>query len=250
MLRKVLLFLGLTILLVGLVLLGFGSARNKKLELLTSSTNSWEVSANLTRGHTYVMDIYSSYQWRNDWTAAGGYDTSQPVDVEIISPDGNKTELQAFFYATDPIVAANYTVPSPLPSFVEVEYSSVDHDSLDVDTSYPQARFTVKKEGNYTARILPLTDDMLTWTSGPPREMVFEEEVTENPSSFTNLLEGSGVVCLFTGAVVSVWMARASKRTRTGRKPSTRTKSSIRTTFHDPNAVERHISFLFKTDSH
>jgi hypothetical protein len=219
MLRKVLLFLGLAIMLVGLGLLGFGSVRSKKLEQLTSSTNSWEVSGNLTRGHTYVMDILSSYKWRDDWTLADGYDNPQPVDVEIISPDGNKTELKAYFYATAPIVGPNYTVPSPRPSFVEVQYASVDDDSLAVDYSYPQARFTVKKEGNYTAKIIPITDEILTWTSGPPSEMVFEEEIIENPTSFTNLLEGSGVVCLFTGAVVSVWMARAGKRTRIKRKP-------------------------------
>ena len=230
-----LVFLGLTILLVGLVLLGFGSVRNKKLEQLTSTTNSWEVSGNLTRGHTYVMDIYSSYQWKNDWTAAQGYgDIAQPVDVVITSPDGNKTELQAFFYATAPINAGNYTVPSPLPSFVHVEYRSVDYDSLSVDTSYPQARFTVKRGGNYTARIIGET---LNWTSGPPGEMVFEEEVIENPNSFTNLLEGSGVVCLFTGAAVSVWMARAGKRTRIKRKPSARPKSSIQTASPDSSSA-------------
>jgi hypothetical protein len=226
-LRKVLLFLGLAILLAGLVLLGFGSVRSKKLEQLSSSTNSWEVSGNLTSGHTYVMDIISSYQWRDDWTSAGGYPTSQPVDVEIISPDGNKTELKAYFYATDPVVGPNYTVPSPRPSFVEVEYSTVDHNSLEVDASYPQARFAVKNGGNYTARIIPYTDDLLAWTSGPPSQMVFEEEIIENASSLSDLLEGSGVVCLFSGAVISVWMARASKRTRTKRKPSTRAKSSI-----------------------
>lgn len=242
-----LVFLGLTILLAGLVLLGFGSVRNKKLEQLTSSTNSWEVSGNLASGPTYVMDIYSSYQWKNDWTAAGGYDNSQPVDVVITSPDGNKTELQAYFYATDPIVAANYTVPSPLPSFVEVEYRSVDYDSLSVDNSYPQARFTVKRGGNYTARIIGET---LNWTSGPPGEMVFEEEVIENPSSFTNLLEVSGVVCLFTGVVVSVWMARAGKRTRIKRKPSARAKSSIQTALHDSSSAEHLISCLFKRVSH
>jgi hypothetical protein len=218
----VLVFLGLTILLVGLVLLGFGSVRNKKLEQLTSSTNSWEVSGNLTSGHTYVMDISSSIQWKNDWAAAGGYDYSQPVDVIITSPDGSETELQAFFYTSPPTYGVNETyILGYFPSFIHVEYRSVDYDSLDVDTSYPQARFTVKKGGNYTARI---KGETLNWTSGPPREMVFEEEVIDNPSSFTNLLEGSGVVCLFTGAVISVWMARAGKRTRIKRKSSARAK--------------------------
>jgi len=218
--RKTLLFLGLAIIVVGLVLLGFSSVKGKKLEVISSSTNSWEVSGNLTLGHSYVMDIYSSYQWRDDWTIAGGYDNPQPVDVEIISPDGNNTMLQAFFYATAPVRASNYTVPSPMPTMIRVEYSSVDHDSIIVDTSYSQVRFAVKEGGNYTSRILTVDGYNLTWTSGPPREMVFEEEVAEDLSSLTNLFEASGLVSLLTGVVVSVWTARTGKKPRIKRKPS------------------------------
>jgi hypothetical protein len=163
-------------------------------------------------GHTYVLDIHSSYQWRNDWDAhVGGYDYPQPVEVVMISPDGNESELLAFFYAVAPTSGSNYSVPGALPSFVQVEYKSVDHKSLSVDTTYPQARFTVISGGNYTARVNGQT---INWTSGPPGEMIFEEEVVENPNSFTNLLEISGVACLVPGAVISVWGARASKKIR------------------------------------
>lgn len=192
--------------------MGIGWVRSVKLEQLTFTTESWEVSGNLTRGHTYVLDIYSSYQWRDDWDKSGGYDYPQPVDVVIISPDGAETELQAFFYAEVPETLTNYTVPGPLPSFLQVEYKSVDYDSLGVDTSYHQARFTVKRGGNYTARVLPVEGNKTDWSSGPPGKMIFEEEVIENPGSFMSLLQSSGIVCLFTGAVISAWGARASKK--------------------------------------
>lgn len=71
-LRKLLVFVGLTILLAGLVLLAFGSARNTKLVLLKDSYKSWEVSGNLASGHTYVMDIQSSQKWRMDIAEGGG----------------------------------------------------------------------------------------------------------------------------------------------------------------------------------
>jgi hypothetical protein len=219
-LRKVLIFVGLMILLAGLVLLAFGSVRSTELEQLNSSINSWKVSGNLTRGNTYVFDIYGSDKWKDDWSA-GGYTTPQPVGVVITSPDGGNTSLTAYFYATAPVSGVNYTVPGSVPTFVQVTYQSVDSNSLSVDTSYLQARFTVKNGGNYTARIIP---ESINWTSGPPYEMLFEEEVTENPGSFENLLEGSGLVCLFTGAAVSLLAIRARKGTRIKRK-SARAKS-------------------------
>jgi hypothetical protein len=69
----------------------------------------------------------------------------------------------------------------------------------------------VIREGNYTARVI---EETLDWAIGPPKEMVFKEEVIENQNLFTNLLQSSGVACLLTGVVVSVWMARASKKIR------------------------------------
>lgn len=206
--RKVLFFLGLSILLAGLVLLGVSSIRSVKLKEIASSTASWEVSENLMKGHTYVFDIYSSYTWRDDYTM-GGYEDAQPVDVVIISPNENETSLQAFFFAVLPPLGSYYK--STLPSLVHVEYRSVDSRSLDVDKSYPQVRFTVIREGNYTARVI---EETLDWAIGPPKEMVFKEEVIENQNLFTNLLQSSGVACLLTGVVVSVWMARASKKIR------------------------------------
>lgn len=209
--RKALFFLGLTILLVGLIFLTISSIRNWRLEpiktTIKTTTGSWNVSENLTKGNTYVLDIMSSIKWRDDYTD-GGYETPQPVDVAIFSPDEGQTKLQAFFIAQLPSVPG---YKSTFPSLVYVEYGSVDSDSLDVDESYPQIRFTAKQGGNYTASII---EETLNWTRGPPREIILYKEIVENQNLYTNLLQNSGVVCLFTGAVISVWGARASKKIR------------------------------------
>ena len=225
-LRKVLIFVGLMILLAGLVFLAFGSVRSTVLEQVTTlppSYKSWEVSGNLTGGNTYVLNIYASTEWETDWTE-GGYSNSnksQPVGVVITSPDGGETNLEACFYGSVGIKGPGYSEPGTV-TYVETIYESNNSTCLSVDTPYvgALARFTVLEGGNYTARV----SEAINWTSGPPGEMLFEEEVTVNPSSFTNLLEGSGLAFLFTGAIVLVCAFRASKEKRIKRK-SARAKS-------------------------
>jgi hypothetical protein len=224
-LRKVLIFLGLTVLLVGLILLGVGSVRSVDLKEVTSSTKSWEVSGNLTSGPTYVMDIFSSTEWQKDYTG-GGYTDAQPIQVVITSPGGGETDLLAFFYGMQ--APSGTTALATVPKIVQVDYGSVDS-SLIVDRSYPQVRFSVRSGGNYTARIIhqvsqDVPEGFTNWTVGPPREMVFEEEVIENPSFYTSLIQSSGVVCLCTGAAVSVWTAKAGKGRRVKRKLIARTR--------------------------
>jgi hypothetical protein len=213
-LRKVLFSFGLIILLVGLIQLGVGSIRTAQLKQLTSTANSWEVSGNLTAGNTYVLYIYSSYKWRDDFDA-GEYTTPQPVEVVITSPNRANTTLQAYFYAELPTSESNISVRGALPSNVQVEYRSVDYNDLSVDASYAQPRFAVKSGGMYTAIVV---EDNINWTSGPPENMIFEEEVVENPYSFTNLLQISGVACLATGAVISAGGARTSQKMGIKRK--------------------------------
>jgi hypothetical protein len=91
----------------------------------------------------------------------------------LISPDGGKTTLQALFYALPPVPPYQ----SPLPTFVGVKYREVNHSSLDIDMSYPTVRFTVKLGGEFTARAISET---LNWTTGPPKRMIFYEEVVGN----------------------------------------------------------------------
>jgi hypothetical protein len=186
------------------------------LEQLTSTANSWEVSGNLTVGNTYVLYIIPSLTWRDDFDA-GGYITPQPVEVVITSPDKTNTTLEAYFYAMIPTSGGNLSVRGAIPSNVNVTYMSVDYDSLSVDYSYPQPRFTVKSGGNYKAAIIYQVSQeypkgFANWTIGPPANMIFEEEVVENAYSFTDTLQISGVMCLVTGAVISAWGAMASQK--------------------------------------
>lgn len=215
--RKKLFSLGLIILLAGLTFLAVGSVRNVKLESVKKTTESWEVSENLMEGDTYILDIMSSYQWRDDYTD-GVYETPQPVDVVIISPNGNGTKLQAFFLARLP---TSQWQKSTFPSLVHVEYRSIDFDSLEVDESYPQVRFTVKQGGNYTAIV---REETLNWTRGPPREISLCEEVFENQNLYTVSLQISGLICLFAGLVISVWGARATEKIRIKRKKKTKNR--------------------------
>lgn len=215
--RKKLFSLGLIILLAGLTFLAVGSVRNVKLEPVKKTTESWKVSENLMEGDTYILDIMSSNQWRDNYTD-GVYETPQPVDVVVISPNGNGTTLQAFFLARLP---TSPWYKSTFPSLVHVEYRSIDFDSLEVDESYPQVRFTVKQGGNYTAIV---REETLNWTRGPPREISFCKEVFENQNLYTIFIQISGLICLFAGLVISVWGARATEKIRIKRKKKIKNK--------------------------
>jgi hypothetical protein len=202
-------------LLGGLTFLAVGSVRNVELETVKKISESWIVSENLMKGNTYVLDIMSSYKWRDDYTD-GFYETPQPVDLMVISPNEGITNLQAFFLARLP------TSPwqkGSFPSLVYVEYGNVDSDSLEVDESYPQVRFTVKQGGYYTAIV---REETLNWTRGPPRELIFYKEVFENPNLYTIFLQSTGLVCLFTGFIISVWGARTPKKIRIKQKKKTK----------------------------
>jgi hypothetical protein len=204
-------------LLVGSIFLAIGSIRNVRLEIIKNTTESWNISENLTEGNTYVLDIRSSDLWR-DYYTEGGFEEPQPVGMVIISPDEGETKLQAFFLARLPA----WPYKSTFPIIVYVEYGTVDSDSLDVDESYPQVRFTAKQGGYYTASVI---EETLNWTTGPPREMVFYREVFQNQNSYTILLQSSGVVCLFTGIIISVWGVRATKKIRIREKKKVKKQS-------------------------
>jgi hypothetical protein len=208
-LRIWIVFFGLVILFAGLGSVVAGSIKGTRLDPVDNVTSSWEVSENLSKGNTYVLDIFSSYKWRDDYTA-GGYTTPQPVDMVIASPYGGLTKLQAYFIAELPETGYKST----LPSLAHVEYESVDFDSLDVDESYPQVRFTTRQTGNYSARIVAET---LNWTTGAPKEIIIYH-VVEYQDSWMIYLQGGGLVGLLTGAVISAWGAKTAKKIRTRRE--------------------------------
>jgi hypothetical protein len=209
-LRKWVVFFGLVILLAGLGSLVVGSIKNTRLDPVDNTTSSWEISENLSKGNTYVLDIFSSYEWADLYTA-GGYTTPQPLDMVITSPYGGVTKLQAYFIAWLPETSGQ---KSTLPSLVHVEYESVDFESLDVDESYPQVRFITRQAGNYTAKIV---EETLNWTVGPPKEIVLYQ-VVEYQDSWMIYLQEGGLVSLLTGAIISAWGAKTAKKIRINRE--------------------------------
>jgi hypothetical protein len=201
-LRKTIFSLGIMLLLIGLtVLIVNASLQSSRKEELDKKYDTWTISENLTGRNTYVLNIRSSDQWQRDYTM-GGYTTAQPVDVVLVSPNGNKTELLAFFYAEP----APYPYQCPHPVLIWVEYRTVDSDSLDVDESASWIRFTVKQSGNYAACIIEQT---LNWTAGPPEYIVLYREIVESVSP---IIFPSGVILCVVGVAVSIVGGRATKR--------------------------------------
>ena len=205
---KRLLYVGLAVIVIGLTVMTFSLARNVRKDPIENTTSSWSISGNLTEGNSYVLDIFSSDQWQDSYWI-GGYTASQPVDVVIASPDSHDTKLQAFFYALP--VSGGSPYKSPHPIFVHVEYETVDYDSMEVDKTYPQIRFTARQGGNYTARVLEQT---LNWSIGPPQKMVFYKEVFEFSYPNAILMQSGGVVCLFTGIAICAWAAKTTKKVK------------------------------------
>ncbi len=205
-LHKILFYSGLIIVIAGLIfLLASGLFIDvEKLEIAKSSL-SWEATANLEERKTYILDVFSSTQWRDAWTD-GGYEEPQPVDVVITSPNNNSTTLQAFFYALQP---TSTWYKSPFPLIVYVEYKTVDSHSIEIDETSSKVRFTVQQSGYYTARLIEST---LNWTIGTPREIVFYEEITENQGIYPVLFQSSAFVCLLIGSVVSVWGVKTTEK--------------------------------------
>lgn len=215
--RKTLFYAGIILFLAGLTFLAVSSTmQNVKQVVVKNTYDGWEISVSLEKESTYILDIMSSAYWRDDYTD-GAYEEPQPVDLVIISPDGGETKLQAFFLArlpTSPYYKATF------PSLVYVEYESVDSDSLEVDRDYPRVRFTVKQDGNYTARIF---SDTLSWYTGPPREIIIYKEVVENQSMYPIFLQSGGILCL-AGVVISILGVRAHKKSRFKKRKQRKTK--------------------------
>lgn len=203
--RKTFFYAGIVFLLIGLTFLIASSYMQEiKKVLVNSTSNGWEVSADLEEEKTYVIDITSSSKWRDDYTGAAP-DMAQPVDVVITSPTGGETKLIAFFLARLP---SSPPYKSTFPIVVEVEYVSVDSNSLLADQHSSRIRFTTKQRGNYTTRIIKQT---LNWTSGPPAEMTISVEIIEDQNSRGLVIQG-GVISFIIGVVVSVYGIRTAKK--------------------------------------
>jgi hypothetical protein len=202
--------------LTGLVviLIGDMGLNNIKLEAIARSENSWEVTGYLFNDKTYVLRIESGDEWDKMFTK-GKFDVPQPVNVTIVSPSGNLTKLQAFFFG---VPSTSPYVPQAPTTVVEVEYFFIDSNSLKVEEESTLIRFTVKKEGTYTARVI---EEELNWARGPPLEMIFFKEFVEN-GDFYMFIRLFGFVIGMVGFSISIWGAATTKKVMTKKRKTSK----------------------------
>jgi hypothetical protein len=211
-LRRRLLYLGLALFLAGTICLAVGAVNLNNITLtpVSESLEKWELVGNLKSGTTYVLYIESGDEWGEPF-ANGAFVDPQPVNVTLTSPDGGDIRLQAFFYGLAP-TSPLYREGTP-PTIVSVVYQSTDSSSLDVDTSSSsRIRFTVKKNDNFTARVL----EPGSWVTTPPNYMMFFEEVTLNKQAYTLLVASGGLLAVI-GLVTLIFTALAKGKTRRGK---------------------------------
>jgi hypothetical protein len=189
-------------------------------EFARSNYEEWEFSANLTREKTYILEIEYNEEWGKAFTQMGT-EAPQPVNVTIISPSGGETKLQAFFSG---VLSTNLYVPVTALEIVNVTYCKVDSDDLQVDEPSWRIRFTVKQEGNYTARVIK---EELKWTEGPPNALMFYEEVPRNTGLYMLLLQVGGPM-FFVGAIFSIWGLTITKKSKVKRKNFSREKQVVK----------------------
>jgi hypothetical protein len=203
--KKVIIIAGITLFLVGLILLiiPFAMQEVKKLPI-DNAKDCWELSRTLITRETYIVDIIASTKWQYDYSEFWDVFEDKPpsISMEIISPNGKKTELLGYFIAAPP--SGPYL--GTRPSLFKTEYVSVDSSSLIVDESYPQIRFSVKYNGTYVIKILHGEDDSLIWTTGPPSKIIIYKEYVEN--RYSSLVPIGGVLGLSGIVVVAVGITR------------------------------------------
>jgi hypothetical protein len=203
--KKVIIIAGITLFLVGLILLiiPFAMQEVKKLPI-DKAEDSWELSRTLITRETYIVDIIASTQWQYDYSEFWNVFEDEPpsISMEIISPNGNKTELLGYFIAAPPSGLHLGT----RPSLFKTKYVSVDSSSLIVDESYPQIRFSVKYDGTYIIRILHGENGSLIWTTGPPGKIIIYKEYVEN--RYSSLVPIGGVLGLSGIVAIAVGITR------------------------------------------
>lgn len=211
--RRSILFVGVSILLIGLILIAIGSVglRNVRLDpVAVSEYEVWDLSAYLTRGKTYVLYVEYGIEWGASFVL-GHLEMPQPVNLTLVSPNGGETKFQAFFYGELP--SSPYIGQASL-AIVDVKYFNVDYSCLDVDESSSKIRFHIKESGNYTVRVIA---EELKWTTGPPEQLIFYEEVPENRDFYILFIEVGGPLLLL-GVIFSTWGFKATKKLKVKRK--------------------------------
>jgi len=206
-------YLGLTVLLIGLVCLAVGEVylANVKTVPVGQEYSVWSSACNLTSGMAYGVDIESGLDWGVPFSN-GAFTKEQPVNVTITSPQGGVTRLQAFFLGGP---AAGFYREGIPPTIVGVNYLNVDDAGLTVDYVSSQIRFTVRQSGPYTVSVL---QDGL-WSNKPPSYILFFKIVAPNSETYSLLASGGGVVGTVGGItfILSLFRSRNTKRRRTHR---------------------------------
>jgi hypothetical protein len=204
---------GLILLLAGAICLAAGEYKLADINVVPveQQDSVWSLTVNLTQGTTYGIDIQSSDDWGKPF-GRGDFTQPMPVNVTIVSPGGDVTRLQAFFYglaSTSPY----YQAGSP-PAIVDIKYQNVDSVSLAVDYSTPHIRFTPKQDGPYNVTVLQ--DGF--WSKEPPDYIVFLKEVTPERQTYSLLATFGGVVCTAGGVIFIVSLFKGQNAKRKSRK--------------------------------
>jgi hypothetical protein len=206
-------YLGLTVLLIGVVCLAVGEVNlaNVKTDTIGTGYSVWSYACNLTRGNTYGVNIESGDDWSLPFSS-GAYSTPMPVNVSITSPENDTTLLQAFFYGE--MRQGMYNEGTP-PSIVTVEYLNVDYAGLTVDYLASEIRFTPHHSGPYAVSVLQPG----LWSTQPPSYILFYELVAPNSETYSLLAAGGGIMGTVGGItfIVTLFKSRGTKHRRTHR---------------------------------
>ena len=199
-------YIGLTLLLIGLVCIAIGEVnlRNVNIVQVGREDDVWSYAVNLTRGTTYGIDISASDSWGELW-GNGSFTQAMPVNLTIESPSGDLTRLQAFFYSEAP-TSSYYKVGTP-PAIVAVNYQNVDSLGLTVDSLSGGIRFMAKLDGPYNVAILQNVGDW--WRNAVPDYILFSKEVVPDGEFYSLLAACGGVLCAVGGVAFMVSLFRS-----------------------------------------
>ncbi len=202
--RRRLAYIGLFLLVVGLICVIFFEINLSKVKLTNvgqSDFEVWDFALNLTKGRTYRLYIESNSEWGVAFTQ-GAFDRAMPVNVTITSPEGGVTSLQAFYYS---LASTNpYYHEGTPPAIVGVKYLTVDYGGLTPDTSSVQIRFNVRQSGLYDASVLRGS----SWSDTPPNFFVFYEESVQYGETYSLIVAVGGVISIVGGVMLVVGMFR------------------------------------------
>ena len=177
---------GLILLLVGAICLVVGELNlsNVNAVQVERMESVWSSTVNLTHGNTYGIDIQGSEDWGN-FFANSTFTQPMPVNITIMSPEGDTTHLQAYFYGLNP--DSPYLTVSPV--IVDVKYQNADKAALAIDYSTPHIRFMAKQDGYYNATV----QKKGMWSTEPPDYITFLEEVTPNSETYSLVAMAGGI---------------------------------------------------------